>query len=56
MRDLGAEAYESYSRMCEGLGHPIMSREAYEKATANIPSVPNNTDAILRNNNPKKDK
>lgn len=56
MRDYGAEAYASYQRMCERLGHPVMSREAYEKATKHVPDAVVNVDAVLRNNHRKKDK
>lgn len=56
MRDVGAEAYASYRKMCERLGAPAMTREAYEKATQVVYSTPVNVDAVLMNNNRKKDK
>lgn len=56
MRDVGAEAYASYRKMCERLGHPVMTREAYEKATQAVYSTPVNVDAVLMNNNRRKDR
>lgn len=55
MRDLGAEAYESYVKMCERLGCPILDREAYEKATKQVQHTVVNADIVLMNNHRKKD-
>jgi len=49
-------AYQSYLYMCRKLGCPVMTQAAYEKAVSGLNPAPNNTDAILRNNNRKKDR
>jgi hypothetical protein len=50
------EIYWGYVSWCLKIGVPPMSRPAYEKAIASLNPTPNNTDAILRNNNSRKDK
>jgi hypothetical protein len=51
------DAYQAYMLRCHGLGIQPMNRGEYEKFICNLPNAgPNNTDAILRNNNVKKDR
>ena len=51
------EAYEAYVVRCHGLGIQAMSRIEYDNFISKMPLAgDNNTDAILRNNNRKKDK
>lgn len=54
--NLAEIAYAKYTKMCQDYGHHPMTQEAYEKAISHISSTVNNTDAILRNNNRRKDK
>lgn len=50
------EAYALYLKWCADNNQPALDPLQYEKVTASLPSTPNNIDAILRNNNRKKDK
>lgn len=56
MKQSPEEIYWGYVSWCLKIGVPPTSRPAYEKAVAAIPSQETNTNAILRNNNAKKDK
>lgn len=49
------EIYLAYVNWTLKIGVPPLSRPAYEKAIGTIQSTRNNVDAILRNNNQKKD-
>lgn len=50
------EIYADYLRWCMRMDLPILSAAEYERAMGKLPDQTNNVDAILRNNNKKKDK
>lgn len=50
------EIYAEYLAWCVANKLPPLNPLQYEKVLRSIPSTPNNTDAILRNNNQRKDK